>query len=54
MGGKKSGYLPETPVFLGTTNVNRARHERQGCITLLIVFFSIDLLFASVRVVSMC
>ncbi|CAK9204177.1 unnamed protein product [Sphagnum jensenii] len=47
MGGKKSGYLPETPVFLGTTNVNRARQERQGRITLLIVFFSIDLLFAS-------
>lgn len=47
--GKKSGYMPETPVFLGTTNVNQARRQRGWRVGIFIGFFTIDLLFASVR-----
>jgi len=44
--GKKSGYMPETPVFLGTTNVNQARKQRGWRLAIFITFFSIDILFA--------
>jgi hypothetical protein len=47
--GKKSGYMPETPVFLGTTNVNQARKQRGWRLAIFITFFSIDILFALVR-----
>ncbi|XP_024363403.1 ABC transporter B family member 25 isoform X2 [Physcomitrium patens] len=41
--GKKSGYNPETPVFLGTTNVNLARKQRAWRLALFIVTFCIDI-----------
>jgi len=44
--GKKSGYNPETPVFLGTTNVNLARKQRAWRLALFIIFFCIDILSA--------
>lgn len=47
--GKKSGYMPETPVFLGTTNVNEARNQRGWRLAIFITFFSIDILFSLVR-----
>lgn len=47
--GKKSGYNPETPVFLGTTNVNLARSQRAWRLALFIIFFCIDILSALVR-----
>lgn len=46
--GKRNGYLPETPVFNGTTNVRVARRQRRLRLAIFISVFCVDLLFALV------
>ncbi|CAM6042906.1 unnamed protein product [Sphagnum compactum] len=44
--GKRNGYLPETPVFNGTTNVRVASRQRRWRLAIFISVFCVDLLFA--------
>ncbi len=46
--GKRNGYLPETPVFKGTTNVSLALRQRKWRLAIFVAVCCLDLLFATV------
>jgi hypothetical protein len=46
--GKRNGYLPETPVFKGTTNVSLALRQRKWRLAIFVAVCCVDLLFATV------
>ncbi|CAM6128591.1 unnamed protein product [Calypogeia fissa] len=50
--GKKTGYLPETQIYLGTTNVNEARKLWQYRLCVLCLLFSVDILCTTTLFVS--
>ncbi|CAK9235108.1 unnamed protein product [Sphagnum troendelagicum] len=50
--GKRNGYLPETPVFKGTTNVSLALRQRKWRLAIFVSVCCLDLLFATLLYIT--